>query len=166
VTQPSPPARSPARFAVGHLTDDPQNRLAAGAALLGGAFAALGTFLDWFTVAIGGVTAPGGSATGWEGRDGRTVLAAAVVCGVSSVLIALGSTKLAPKIALIVAGGVTAVIALAGILDTGGKDDAVQQEFAIPAERITAEVGPGLWLVVTAGVLEVAAGVAVRPPDT
>ena len=165
MTQPTPPARSPARFAVGQLTDDPQNRLAAGAALLGGAFAALGTFLDWFTVAIGGVTAPGGTATGWEGRDGRTVLAAAVVCGVSSILVALGSTKLAPKIALIVAGRVTAVIALAGILDTGGKDDAVQQEFAIPAERITAEVGPGLWLVVTAGVLEVAAGVAVRPPE-
>ncbi len=166
MTDQAPPARSPARHDGRHLTNDPQNRLAAGAALLGGAFAALGTFLDWFTVAIGGVTAPGGSATGWEGRDGRTVLAAGVVCGVSAALVALGSSKLAPKIALIVAGGVTAVIALAGILDAGGKDDAVQDEFAIPAERIRAEVGPGLWLVVTAGVLEVAAGVAVRQPDT
>ena len=33
---------------------------------------------DWFTIEIGGIAAPGGSATGWEGRDGRTVLAAAV----------------------------------------------------------------------------------------
>lgn len=148
------------------LTDDPQNRLAAALGVAGGAMAAVGTFLDWFTISIGGVTAPGGSATGWEGRDGRTVLAGAVVSTVSAVLIVLGSRRLAPKIALIVGGFVTAVIAVAGILDTQGKEDAVQDEFAIAAGRVIAEVGPGLWLVAGAGIVEVAAGVAARQPTT
>lgn len=144
------------------LTEDPQNRLAAALGLAGAAMAAVGTFLDWFTISIGGVTAPGGSATGWAGRDGRTVLAGAVVSTVSAVLILLGSRHLAPKIALIVAGFVTAVIAIAGILDTQGKEDAVQDEFAIAAGRVIAEVGPGLWLVAGAGIVGVAAGVATR----
>jgi hypothetical protein len=146
------------------VTADPQNRLAATIAALGGALAAVGTFLDWFTIEIGGVTAPGGSATGWEGRDGRTVLAGAVVSFVAAALVVLGSKRLAPKIALIVAGGVTAVIAIAGIVDTTGKADSVADEFAIPADRINAAVGSGLWLVTAAGLAEVLAGVIVRPP--
>lgn len=156
------------------LTADPQNRLAAGLGVLGAGLAAVGTFADWFTITIAGVTAPGGSATGWEGRDGRTVLAGAVVSFVAAALIALDTRRLAPKIALIVAGGVTAVIAIAGILDTQGKAEAVEDEFAIPAGRVVAEVGAGLWLVAGAGVIEVAAGVAahqagqrlVRPPGS
>ena len=148
------------------LVDDPHGRAVAGLGLLGALAAAAGTFLDWFTISVGGVTAPGGSATGWEGRDGRTVLAGAVVSLVAAALVAVGSRKLAPKIALIVAGGVTAVIAVAGILDTSAKADKVQDEFAIPADRVAAEVGAGLWLVVVGGVLEVAAGVLARSPSS
>lgn len=144
------------------VTADPQNRLAATIALVGSGFAAVGTFLDWFTIEIGGVAAPGGSATGWDGRDGRTVLAGAVVTAVAAGLVILGSRRLAPKIALIVAGGVTAVIAVAGIVDTNGKADAVRDEFAIPADRVRSEIGAGLWLVAGAGLAEIAAGLATR----
>jgi hypothetical protein len=126
--------------------------------------AAIGTFADWFTIRIGGVVAPGGSATGWEGRDGRTVLAAAGVCVVAAVLVAFDTRRLAPKVALIVAGFVTAVIAIAGILDTRGKAEKVRDEFAIAPDRVVAEIGPGLWLVATAGIAEVAAGVAAPNP--
>jgi hypothetical protein len=146
------------------FTEDPQNRLAAGLGLGGGVLAIAGTFLDWSTISIGGLTAPGGSATGWEGRDGRTVLAGAVASIIAAVLIALGTRRLAPKIVLIVAGGITSVVAIAGIADASGKADAVRDEFAIPAARITAEVGVGLWLVAVAGIVEVAAGVAARQP--
>jgi hypothetical protein len=145
---------------------DPRGRAAALFGALGAAAAAGGTFLDWSTIEVAGLAAPGGSATGWESRDGRTVLAGAVVGFVAAVLVALGSRKLAPKIALIVAGGVTAVIAIAGILDTAGKADKVQEEFAIPADRVQATVGAGVWLVALAGVVEVAAGVLVRSPSS
>lgn len=145
------------------MSGEPQNQMAALVAVVGGGLAALGTFLDWFTIEIGGVTAPGGSATGWEGRDGRTVLAGAVVSVIAAALVALGSTRLAPKIALIVAGGVTSVIAIAGLVDTSGKADSVADEFAIPADRTSAEVGSGLWLVTAAGLAEVLAGVMARP---
>ena len=144
------------------VTADPRSRLVAALGVVGAALAAGGTFLDWFAIEVGGLTAPGGSATGWEGRDGRTVVAGAVICVVSALLILLGSRKLAPKIALVVAGGVTAVIAIAGVLDTSGKADKVQEEFAISADRVQAEVGTGLWLVTLGGIIEVAAGMSSR----
>lgn len=148
------------------LALDQRTRVAAGLGVLGAGATAAGTFLDWFTITVAGVTAPGGAATGWEGRDGRTVLAAAVVGVVASGLVVLGTRRLAPKFALVVAGGVTAVIAAAGILDTSGKADAVQEEFAIPADRVTAEVGSGLWLVLLGGVVLLAAGIAAPTPST
>lgn len=148
------------------VTGDPRSRLVAALGVVGAALAAGGTFLDWFAIEVGGITAPGGSATGWEGRDGRTVVAGAVIGVVSALLILLGSRKLAPKIALIVAGGVTAVIAIAGVLDTSGKAEKVQEEFAISSERVQAEVGTGLWLVTLGGVVEVAAGVLARSPSS
>ena len=63
-------------------------------------------------------------------------------------------------------GGVTAVIAVAAVLDTSGKAETVQEEFAIPADRVGAEVGTGLWVVLLGGGLELAAGLTVRswPP--
>jgi hypothetical protein len=143
---------------------DPRSRLAAVLGLAGAVMAAGGTFLDWSTIEVGGLAAPGGSATGWEGRDGRTVLAGAVVGLVAAVLVGLGSRKLAPKVALVVAGGVTAVIALAGIVDTSGKAEEVEAEFAIPADRVAATVGAGAWLVALGGVVEVAGGVLARSP--
>jgi hypothetical protein len=146
---------------------DPQTLLAAGLGVLGAAMAAVGTFLDWFTIEIAGIAAPGGSATGWEGRDGRTVLAGAAVCAVAAAFVALDTRRLWPKIALIVAGFVTGVIAVAGILDTNSKAEKVEDEFAIQADRVVAQVGPGLWLVAGGAIVELAGGVAARqPPGT
>jgi hypothetical protein len=147
------------------LSRDPHAVLAAVLGLLGAALAAFGTFLDWFTISIGGVTAPGGSATGWEGRDGRTVVAGAAVCVVAAVLVLLDTRRLWPKIALIVAGFVTGVVATAALLDTSNKAEKVQDEFAIPSGRVAADIGAGLWLVAVGAISELAAGVAARQPD-
>lgn len=143
------------------LTREPANLLAAGLGLAGAALVSIGAFADWYTITIGGVTAPGGSATGWEGRDGRTVVAAAAICALAAVLVALGSRRLAAKAGLFVAGAATVVIAVAGIVDTTRKAQQVEREFAIPAGRVEASVGPGLWVVAVGGALEVAGGVAV-----
>lgn len=148
------------------MTVDRRTLAVAALGLVGAAVAAGGTFLDWFTIEVGGITAPGGAATGWEERDGRTVVAGAVVAAIASMLILLGSRKLAPKFALVIAGGVTVVIALAGILDTSGKASAVEDEFAIPADRVVAEVGVGAWLVAAAGIVEFAAGITARTPSS
>jgi hypothetical protein len=144
---------------------DPQSLLAAGLGVVGGTLAAAGTFLDWFTIEIAGVAAPGGSATGWEGRDGRTVLAGAAVSAVAAGFVALGTKRLWPKIALIVAGFVTGVIAVAGILDTSNKAEKVEDEFAIQADRVDARVGPGLWVVAVGAIVELGGGVAARQPE-
>jgi hypothetical protein len=152
------------RSALPRTSKDPTTLLAAGLGGIGAVMAATGTFADWFTIVIGGVAAPGGSATGWEGRDGRTVLAAAVVSAVAAGFVAFDTKRLAPKIALIVAGFVTAVIAVAGILDTRSKADKVQDEFAIAPERVSAEIGVGLWLVAGGGVVEVAGGILAPHP--
>jgi hypothetical protein len=147
------------------ITREPRGRAVAALGVAGAAAAAAGTFLDWYTIEIGGITAAGGSATGWEGRDGRTVVAAAVVAAIAAVLVLLGSRKLAPKLALIVAGGVTGVIAVAGILDASNKAEKVQDEFAIAPDRVSAEVGVGLWLVLAGGLAEATAGVVTRTPE-
>jgi hypothetical protein len=134
------------------------------AAVGGGAMAAFGTVLTWFTIEIGGISAPGGSATGLEGRDGRTVLAAAVVALLAAGCIVVGRRVFAAKVALLAAGAVTAIVAIAGIVDATAKDEEVEDEFGIPADRVVAEVGSGLWVVAVAGVALLAAGATVSPP--
>ncbi len=84
------------------LSTDPQNLLAAALGLAGAALVTAGAFADWYTISIAGITAPGGSATGWDGRDGRTVVAGAAICAVAAVLVALDSRRLAPKLCLVV----------------------------------------------------------------
>ena len=133
------------------------------AAVGGGALAGLGTVLTWFTIEIGGIAAPGGSATGLEGRDGRTVLAAAVVALLAAGFVAVGRRVMAAKVALLAAGAVTAIVAIAGIVDATAKDEEVEDEFGIPADRVAAEVGTGLWVVSVAAIALLAAGTAVEP---
>jgi hypothetical protein len=147
------------------LSKEPANLVAAALGLAGAGLVTLGAFADWYTISIGGVTAPGGSATGWEGRDGRTVVAGAAICAVAAVLVALDSRRFAPKLALVIAGFATLVIAVAAIVDTTGKAEQVEQEFAIPAGRVSASVGPGLWVVAVGGALELAGGVAAHRAD-
>jgi hypothetical protein len=135
-----------------------RDQLSVLAAVAGGSMAALGSLLTWFTIEIGGVAAPGGSATGLEGRDGRTVLAAAVVSLLAAGLIATGRRRVAAKVTLLAAGAVTAIVAVAGIADATAKDEEVEDEFGIPADNVVADVGPGLWVVAVAGASLVAAG--------
>jgi hypothetical protein len=131
----------------------------------GGCLAALGSVLNWYTIEIGGVAAPGGSATGLDGRDGRTVLAAAVVALLAAALVALGRRVVTAKMALLAAGAVVLIVAVAGIVDALAKDEEVEDEFGIEAERVVADVGTGLWSVAVAGIALVTAGAAVTTPD-
>ena len=147
------------------LSKDPANLLAAALGVAGAGLVTLGAFADWYTISIAGITAPGGSATGWEGRDGRTVVAGAAICVVASALVALDTRRLAPKLALFATGVATLVIAAAAIVDTTGKAEQVEQEFAIPAGRVTASVGPGLWIVALGGALELAGGAVAHRAD-
>lgn len=135
------------------------------AAVGGGVLGALGSVLTWYTIEIGGVAAPGGSATGLEGRDGRTVLGAAVVALLAAGFVALGRRVVAAKMALLAAGAVVLIVAAAGIVDALAKDEEVEDEFGIDARRVVADVGTGLWLVGAAGLALLAAGVAVATPD-
>ncbi|MBA2279847.1 MAG: hypothetical protein H0W25_01230 [Acidimicrobiia bacterium] len=132
------------------------------AALVGAGLAALGTFLTWFRIEIGGVVAPGGSESGWEGRDGRTVLGGAVVALLAAGLVALGRRTELAKVALLVSGCITAVVAVAGIVDASSKAGQVQSQFGIPPGRVVADVGAGLWLVAVAGAVQLAGGLLVR----
>ena len=113
-----------------------REQLALVGAVAGGVLAALGSVLTWFTIEIGGVTAPGGSATGLEGRDGRTVLAAGVVALLAAGALSFRARRVAAKVALLAAGLVTTVVAVAGIVDAPSKDEEVEDEFGIPADRV------------------------------
>lgn len=139
-----------------------RNVVAAALALVAGALVLFGAMLTWYRIELGGVTAPGGSATGFGGRDGLTVAAAAVLGAVVAVALLLGRRDLWCKVLLLVAGGVVIVISAAGIVDASSKADKVSDEFGIPAGRIEAEVGPGLWLVLAGGATHLAAGSLVR----
>jgi hypothetical protein len=141
-----------------------RDQLAVVLAVAGGCLAALGTLLTWYTIEIGGIAAPGGSATGLEGRDGRTVLAAAVIALLAGALLATGRRRAMARVALVAAGAVTSVVAVAGIADATSKDEEVEEEFGIDAARVVAEVGTGLWIVAAAGIALLAAG-AVAEPD-
>lgn len=139
-----------------------RHQIVATVALLGAAVAAIGTTMTWFTIEIGGLAAPGGSATGMEGRDGWTVMAGAVAAAVAAALVFLQRRPMAAKVLLLVAGGVTTIVAIAGILDATGKDHEVERAFGISSDRVSAEVGIGLWLVAAGGLAELAAGAAAR----
>jgi hypothetical protein len=140
-------------------------KVAAIAAAAGGALAAGATFLTWFKIEVGGVVAPGGSETGWEGRDGRTVVGGAVLAVVAAGLVALGKRIDIAKVALLVAGGITAVVALAGIVDASSKAAQVESQFGIPPGRVVTAVGAGLWLVAVGGLVELAAGIVAHRLD-
>jgi hypothetical protein len=141
---------------------DPRNRVAALLALAGAGLAIIGTSLSWYEIVVAGFLAPGGSLTGWEGRDGWTVVAGAVVAIAVALLLLAGQRRLAWRVALLVAGAITAIVAFAGVADARSKGEKVQDEFGIPAGRVAADIGTGLWLVAVAGVAELAAGVVVR----
>lgn len=139
-----------------------RNVIAAGLALAAAALVVIGAAMTWYRIELGGVTAPGGEATGFEGNDGLTVAVAAGVGALVAVALLFGRRDLWCKVLLLVAGGVTVVISAAGIVDASAKADKVSDEFGVPAGRIAAEVGPGLWLVLAGGATDLAAGSVVR----
>jgi hypothetical protein len=134
----------------------------AGLGALGGVLAAVGTTMAWFTIEIGGIPAPGGSATGMEGRDGWTVVAGAVASIVAAAFLVLRRNPMAAKVLFLAAGCVTTIVAIAGILDATSKDHEVEEAFGIPADRVSASVGAGLWFVALGGISELAAGTVSR----
>lgn len=131
------------------------------AAVVGAVLAAAGTLLTWFTITVGGISAPESTITGLEGRDGRTVLGAAAVGLVAAVLVALGRRLPAARVALVAAGAVTLIVGIAGVIDALSKDEEVEDEFGIAADRVAVELGPGLWMVNAGGVALLGAGILV-----
>jgi hypothetical protein len=153
-TRPPPPPVAPAA----HV----DNRPAGYAALVGAVLGAVGAFQVWLRVSIASVNPPGGAETGWKGGDGRTIVVAARVAAIAGIGLLLGRRDLWLKVALLIAGGVTLVIALVHMANVGSKANDIQQQFGIPTGDVRAEIGAGLYVVVAGGVAVLAAGLRAR----
>jgi hypothetical protein len=143
-----------------------ENRKAAFAGIVGAALAIVGSFQVWLRIRIGGFIPPGSAETGWRGGDGRTIVLAAVVAGVAAAALWIGRRDLWLKIALLIAGGVTIVIAIVHMVDAGSKARDIEVQFGIPAGDVSAQVGIGLYLVVIGGLGLLAAGLRARTEST
>jgi hypothetical protein len=153
-TRPPPPPVAP--------TPGVDNRPAAYAAMVGAMLGAVGAFQVWLRVSVASVNPPGGAETGWKGGDGRTIVVAAVVAAIAGIGLLLGRRNLWLKVALLIAGGVTLVIALVHMANVGSKANDIQQQFGIPTGDVRAEIGAGLYVVVAGGVAILAAGLRAR----
>lgn len=142
------------------------NRPAAYAALVGAVLGVVGAFQVWLRIRVAGFNPPGSAETGWKGGDGRTIVVAAVVAAVAGVGLLLRRRDLWLKIALLIAGGVTLVIALVHMANVGSKANDIELRFGIPAGDVHAEVGVGLYVVVAGGVALLAAGLRARSTST
>lgn len=151
VLAPPPPA---------HIALD--NRKAAFVGILGAALAIVGAFQVWLRIRIAGFIPPGSAETGWRGGDGRTIVLAALMAGVAAGALWIGRRDLWLKIVLLIAGGVTIVIAIVHMVDAGSKARDIEIQFGIPAGDVSAQVGVGLYLVVVGGVGLLAAGLQAR----
>jgi len=150
---PEPPAPTPIRI---------DNRPAAYAALVGALLGAIGAFQVWLRISVASVNPPGGAETGWKGGDGRTIVVAAIVAAIAGVGLLLGRRDLWLKVALLIAGGVTLVIALVHMANVGSKANDIEQQFGIPTGDVRADVGAGLYIVIAGGVAVLAAGLRAR----
>ena len=70
------------------------------------------------------------------------------------------------KVALLIAGGVTLVIALVHMADVGSKASDIEVQFGIPSGDVRAEVGAGLYVVAAGGVALLSAGLRARTTST
>jgi hypothetical protein len=148
------PPPSPPRFI--------DNRKAAFLGLMGASLAIIGAFQKWLSIRISGFSPPGSAQTGWRGGDGRTIVVAAVVAGLAAGALFVGRRELWLKIALLIAGGVTIVIAVVHMVDAGSKARDIEMQFGIPAGDVRAQIGAGLYLVIVGGVGLLAAGLQAR----
>lgn len=157
VPEPAAPVASP--------SDDAtklHNRKAAYLALVGAALAIIGAFQTWLRIRVGGFVPPGSAQTGWRGGDGRTIVVAAGVGAVAALVLWVGRRELGLKIALLITGGVTVVIAVVHMVDVGSKAHDIEVQFGIPAEDVRAQVGVGLYLVVLGGLGLLVAGLQAK----
>ena len=141
-----------------------ENRLAGALAVGAGIVGALACSLTWIRIEVEGRTGPGSSASGLEGRDGRTVLAACLVAAVAGLVLLVGRSDGWLKVAVVAAGGVTSVIAAVDIAEAGAKAGNLETRFGIRPGVVSAEAGSGLWLVGLAGTVLLAAGLLARRP--
>jgi hypothetical protein len=165
VQLPEPPAAPVPPVAVPALLPEHvelENRKAAFVGVLGAALAFIGAFQVWLRIRISGFIPPGSAETGWRGGDGRTIALAAVVAGVAAGALWIGRRDLWLKIVLLIAGGVTIVIALVHMVDASSKARDIEVQFGIPAGDVSAQIGVGLYLVVVGGLGLLAAGLRAR----
>ena len=158
----SPPPRPDNEAAGSAVPASIDNRPAAYAALFGAVLAAIGAFQVWLRISVVNVSPPGSAETGWKGGDGRTIVVAALVAAVAGVGLLFRRRDLWLKVALLIAGGVTLVIALVHMADVGSKANDIELQFGIPAGDVRAEVGAGLYVVTAGGVAVLAAGLRAR----
>jgi hypothetical protein len=138
------------------------NRVAAALGAVGGVGGAMAAFLTWFEIEIDGLATPGSFQSGLAGRDGRTVVAAGAIAAIVAVLLAIGRREAWLQLTLLVAGGVTTIIALVNLVDASSKADRLHDEFGVVTDALSARPGPGLWLLLVSGVATLAAGLAAR----
>jgi hypothetical protein len=138
------------------------NRQAALLAVVSAGLAAVGAFQVWLRIRIAGFSPPGGAETGWKGGDGRTIVVAALISTGAAIALVLGRRELWVKVALLVAGGVTAIIAIVNMVDASSKAHDIQVRFGVPSGEVTAQLGVGLFLVAAGGLGILIAGLRAR----
>jgi len=141
---------------------DGVNRQAAYVALAAAALAIIGAFQVWVTITISGLSPPGSAQTGWDGGDGRTILAAGIAGVIASIAVLFGLHDLWVKVVLLISGAIAAIIAIVNMVDAGSKAHDIQMQFGIPAGDVKAKIGIGLYFVVIGGAGLVAAGLRLR----
>lgn len=138
------------------------NRIAALMGVAGAAVTVIGAFQVWLRIRIAGFAPPGSAETGWKGGDGRTIVVAAAVAAVAAAGLFLDRRDLGLKVALLVTGGVSIVIAAVNMVDAGSKGRDIEVQFGIPAGDVHAQVGIGLYLVMIGGLGLLASGLRAR----
>jgi len=138
------------------------NRQAAYVALAAATLAIIGAFEVWVTITISGLSPPGSAQTGWDGGDGRTILAAGIAGVIASIAILIGLHDLWVKVVLLISGAIAGIIAIVNMVDAGSKARDIEVQFGIPAGDVHAQVGIGLYLVTIGGLGLLASGLLAR----
>lgn len=146
VIQP-PPRRSPT---VAASTPDPEKVTPAGAVLAGGLLIA-GSIMPWATI-----TSPFGtlSMAGLESWHGMLTLAAGIAAVLAGVSAWNAERAVTQGVALLCAG------ALAGWISVTDGADVAELARTVADDVVRAHIGAGLYLIVPASLLSVAAGLA------
>jgi hypothetical protein len=139
-----------------------EHALAALVAVAGAILAVTGTFQTWLEILIGGELGKGGSSTGWNTQDGRTVAVTGVITGAVALALLLGRRDGWLKSVLLVTGAINLIVAVANLVSAGSKAHDIQIQFGIPADQIKARIGLGLWLVMIGGLAQLLAGLLAR----